>query len=1266
MASVLEVHLADHPLDLIEPLIGRLRDRVDDPLTPDQQHPFTRDLVVVPSLGVRRWLQRRLSHELGSTGRNDGVVANITFPFPGTLRWTILRAAATAESGETGGPAAVEDDPWHVDRLVWSVLEVLQSPPDGLDERLFSTAGTSLAARAQSIASLFDSYDVHRSGMVQAWIRRSDDGPPGGSIPGDQAWQPELFRRVHAVIERRHGVGLLPSQRLAAALAAVRTGELRVAGSGDEVLPSRLSVFGQSIWGGDTGPVLTALAQQCHITAFVPSPSAATSLRLAAATTFRAPADSLTWSFPRVIPGADRAGDGTPSDAGAPALAWTGVEPLDPVVDHPLLVSWGRRPLETALLLGSGGVEPLLVAPGRGSGPHPVSGSGQGAPPRSVLGSLQSGIRSGRAGRDVAPGSVVPDRTFQVHGAPGRTRQVEVLRDVICDLLEHGLDRGDGVRVQIDESDIAVVCHQLDEFAPLIGSVWGPPATGRYAPASDDADAVTPTLRYSLVDRTARQSNPVLDGLTALLDLVGGRMERSEVLDLLSMQAVANRFDLGPGERELLGNWVDGAGVRWGLDGEHRHRVADLPEEFELGTWAAGLRQLVAGVASGETLRLAAVPGSAAAPADEFDLALGSTAITTVPDGQLQAATRVVEAVCSLAAVVERLSAAGNLPVSEWRTLVTDCAEQLLAPDRFADWQMLRVDELLRGLEEASCGPAGPGSDDGPRAEIEITLGDLRRLVTSSAGRSAVRADLGIGSIAIARPSQLAGVPYRVVCVLGLDAGALPVGGRSGDDLALTSPLVGDRDVRSEARAELLAALTTATEAVVVSFTSHDIRTGADVPRSAVLDELLEAVGAAGVDPDQLVRIHSRQPYDPVNFPAETVRSADEAAPSRSFDVRAQRAAEVVRGRSTGESTGAGDGPFVAAPLEWELPGSLRLEELHRFYESPTERFLRDRLAVSLPGSGGSSGTSAAELPLALQALDEATFGRALLGAAAAAGSFDALRYDDVERPTALVQRAVELTAAQGALPPPAVAAPEVHRIAEEVASLAEVALAAGHRPGPSTSVQVDIAVPVPGAASGECQLVGVIRNCVQPGPDGAPGREVVEFVRPGPSRLLAAAIDLLVLTVQDPDTPWRSLLVTRGLKGASPEVHSLTVIGSSASDRRDAAVGALGSILEQYVRGQRLPLLWFPTTSAAFAWGAGDQDRRKAAAKAWGDPAASYEHSKGESALPVTQLLFGVLDFDDLLAAGDPGSRFVDEVDRSWGALQSVVRGLPGAGGGS
>jgi len=785
---------------------------------------------------------------------------------------------------------------------------------------------------------------------------------------------------------------------------------------------------------------------------------------------------------------------------------------------------------------------------------------------------------------------------------------------------------------------------------------------------ADGDEAFTPTLRYSLVDRTARQSNPVLDGLMALLDLVGGRMERSEVLDLLSMQAVSNRFDLGPDERELLSNWVDEAGVRWGLDGAHRHRLAALPEDFDLGTWAAGLRQLAAGVASGETLRLAVVPGSAAAPADEFDLALGTTAITTVSDGQVQAATRVIDAVCSLAAVVERLSSAGNLPVSEWRTLVTDCAEQLLAADRFADWQILKVDELLRGLEEASGGPTGSGSDDGSRTEIEISLGDVRRLIGSSAQRTTVRADLGIGSIAIARPSQLAGVPYRVVCVLGLDAGALPVGGRSGDDLALTSPLVGDRDVRSEARAELLAALTTATDAVVVSFTSHDIRTGADVPRSAVLDELLEALAAAGVDPDRLVQIHSRQPYDPVNFPAEGTPSPDDpaASPRRSYDVQAQRAAAVVRNRRDGEPSETDDGPFVAAPLDWELGGSLQLEDLHRFYESPPERFLRDRLAVSLPGSGGSSGTSAAELPLALEALGEALFGRALLGAAVAAGSFDALRYDDVDRPPDLVQRVVELTAAQGALPPPAVAAPEVHRIAEEVASLAEAALAAGHQPRPSTSVQIDVAVPVPGAAGGGCQLVGVIRNCVPPSPDGVPGREVVEFVRPGPSRLLAAAIDLLVLTVEDPDTSWRSLLVTRGAKGASRETHSLAVIGSSASERRDAAVGALGSILEQYIRGQRLPLLWFPQTSAAYAWGSDDQRRRQDASKKWGNPSATNPFTVGESLLPVNQLLFGVLDFDDLLAAGDPGSRFVDEVDRSWGALQAVIRGLPGSGGGS
>jgi exodeoxyribonuclease V gamma subunit len=848
---------------------------------------------------------------------------------------------------------------------------------------------------------------------------------------------------------------------------------------------------------------------------------------------------------------------------------------------------------------------------------------------------------------------------------------VEVLRDVICDLLEHGIDRGDGSVEQLVEADIAVVCHQLDEFAPIIGSVWGPPAPGPFVPASPGEEATTPTLRYSIVDRAPRESNPVLDGLASLLELVGGRMERSAVVGFLGLPSVGNRFGLGSEERELLSSWVDQAGVRWGLDGAHRSRSVGFPEDFDASTWAAGLRQLAAGIASGEPLRLADVPGTTEAPADQFDLALGTTAITTVPDSQLQAAARILDAVCALADVVEELSAERTRTVAAWRDVLVDCADRLFAPERFADWQALQVDRVLGDLVTASgTDRRTDGLDGGTRRalhELDITLGDLRRLLGPSFHGSRVRADLGIGAIAVARPSQLVAVPYRVVCVLGLDAGALPVGGRSGDDLGAEFPLVGDRDVRSEARAELLSAITTTTHSFVVTFTSHDIRTNASVPRSAVLDELVEAVEALGVDPETLVRYHPRQAYDPANFPPHA--QGDPTPGFRSFAAEAERAARVVHDRRTGDFGGSHGSLFVAEPLGWDRPESIQLEELRRFYRSPAARFLRNRLAVAMGSDDGGSNEAGDELKLELGGLDSAAFGRALFDAAVRAGTPEQLRYEQPDHPTEMVQRAVDLSMARGELPVAPVAAIEVHRVASEVADLIDAAVGAGFSLGPTNAVQIDVDVPVIGAGDGpsSSQLVGVVAQCSPAGGADPPGPVAIEFSRPKRSRLFQRSLDLLVMTAQDPSVPWRSLQVTRGAKpksgGASPPVVTvMTVRGADPEARRSVALEALGSIVEQFTDGHRAPLVWFPETTAAFALEG--EGAYKAAAGEWGDPSDSGEYGTGECQDPVAVTLFGELTFDELLELDAAGSRFADEVERSWGAVLGAVDGLVGDGG--
>jgi exodeoxyribonuclease V gamma subunit len=1180
--GVLQVHLADHPLDLLPLLVDGLSEPTDDV--------FAADWVVVPSLGVRAWLSRELSERLGATGEggHDGVAANIRFPFPGSLRWTVLGAASGS---------ADDVDPWQEERLVWSVLEVLRDPPAGLDKRLVDAeSGVALAARAQAVATLFDTYNVHRPAMVGAWVDGRDVDASGAPLADPDLWQPELFRLVHDRIRSRFGVDDLPSVRLERALEAVRSGDAEARAALREQVPDRLFVFGQSIWSGETGPVLTALAVDRGVQAFVPSPSAAVSFRLAAASPALAGGTSLSWSSPR-----------------APLVG----------VEHPLLASWGVRPLETALLLGAGGVEPTVVA-----------GDGRGET-SSLLGRVQSELRSGEPG---APEPAGLDRSLQIHGAPGRTRQVEVLRDVILDLLDRGAVDGS----PLVEADIAVVCHRLDEFAPLIGAVWGPSSDAPHVAGTAD----TPTLRYSLIDRSARTVNPVLDALAALLDVVPGRMDRDAVRDLLSMRAVRERFGLGTDDLDLLDDWVEGAGIRWGLDGRHREQGWNLPSSYEVHTWATGIGQLAAGVAGGEPLRLAPLPGTDDPPVGEFDLSVGAAAIAAVADGRIEGATRLVDALCSLVEVRELLVGEDDRPIDEWVRVLRATADRFLATERFADWQRLTLDRSLEKLVESS------GTDGSP-SDARLGLSDLRRLLGPVLQGSPSRTKLGVGGISIARPSQLAGVPYRVVCVLGLDGDALPVGGRSGDDIGARSPLVGDRDVRTEARAELLSVLTSATDAVVVTFASHDVRTNAEVPRAAVLDELLDAVGeVAGVTADDLVVLHPRQAFDPANFVDDAV-----ARRPQSFDARAARAASVLAAREVAEEGAVRNAPvtgvLVPAPLDVLVPAAVELEDLRRFHRSPVERFLRTVLAVSAPRRSSSGVSDAAELPLAMSRLDESELGRRLVDVARVAGTADVLRSEDPATLSPTVEQVVESFRARGVLPPPALASSSVISVAEAAAGVYEAVAGSGYLGGALHDIQIDVDL--------EGRWVsGVVQGCTLAGGDDEPGPVVVRYTRPKGHLRLATCLDLLALTAQHPDVRWRALLVTRPTsdvekKGvAAAEVSTYRVRGESADERRTSAVAALGVLLEQYDRGHRSPLPLFPETSSAY-----QLRGRKEAAKIWGDPRSSWTKEWSESLDPANQLAFGERDFGELMALRAAGTSFEDEADSTWGTLAAVIDGL-------
>ena len=525
---MLLVHRSERADRLVEILGDVLAEPVADPMVGE--------VVAVPTRGVERWLSQRLSHRLGAgEGREDGVCANLAFPFPGALI-----AAATASA--CGLDA--EDDPWLPERSVWPLLELvdahvedplLQPLVDHLRAVSPAADGGRLRrfATVRHLADLYDHYGVHRPELIRAWLA----GDPAGG------WQAELWRLLRA----RIGVPS-PAERL-------RTASDRIARDPALVdLPPRVSLFGLTRLPASYLQVLEAVAAGRDVHLFLLHPSAALWDKVA----------RQAGGLPR--PPA-RADDPT---AASPA--------------HPLLRSWGRDAREMQL---------VLAAHGATAGVHrPVLDDRA-----TLLGGIQADIRADRpppgpalvGGPDVRPLLQPGDDSLRIHSCHGRFRQVEVLRDAVLHLLTSD--------PTLEPRDIVVMCPDIEAFAPIVHAVFDEPSPGEEAVptgTAQDAGGRHP-LRVRLADRSLRQTNPLLAVAAHLLELAGGRFTASEVLDLVSREPVRRRFGVDDDDLSQIERWVLDMGVRWGLDAEHRSRWK-LPG-LDANSWSAGLDRLLLGVA---------------------------------------------------------------------------------------------------------------------------------------------------------------------------------------------------------------------------------------------------------------------------------------------------------------------------------------------------------------------------------------------------------------------------------------------------------------------------------------------------------------------------------------------------------------------------------------------------------------------------------------------------------------------------------------------
>lgn len=468
---------------------------------------------------------------------------------------------------------------------------------------------------------------------------------------------------------------------------------------------------------------------------------------------------------------------------------------------HPLLASCGAQSRDLQTALRTHAADAVHQS-------HPV-----GTAAETSLQRLQVDLRNGHSPK-TPHGSCAS--TIEVHQCHGDSRQAGVLRQVLLRVFDED--------PTLQPRDVLVMTPDVERFAPLVDAAFEDGVDVFSSKTQDKG--LLPKLPYRIADRWIRSENPVAEALLAILAQAETRLKATEVMALLRLPAIHERFGLTADDLEDVRVMVKDAGIRWGADAAHRAREGQ--PEVNLYTWRFGLDRLLL--------------GSAMAGAESEAMGVQAT-------GETEGGTR-RRLLGALAGFADELLALTDSLVdgrtaAQWRAALLEVLSKMVLPR--AGWML---EEVRAGLDALADLAAGAGFD-GPieRAAVRTLL--QGRFMVSDLGRFLD------GGITVSQMVPMRSIPFRVVVMLGMDHDAFPrKDSRPGFDLMLDkdSARMGDRNNRIDDRALFLEAILSATDRLVVLYTAVDPTDGKKRPPCVPVGELLDVLQADFVDPLPVVR----------------------------------------------------------------------------------------------------------------------------------------------------------------------------------------------------------------------------------------------------------------------------------------------------------------------------------------------------------------------------------------------------------------------------
>ncbi|WP_158291750.1 exodeoxyribonuclease V subunit gamma [Lampropedia puyangensis] len=861
-----------------------------------QQHPLQvleQEVFLVQSNGMAEWLKMVLAQELG-------ISASIQVELPGRFAWRMYRQILGADQVPFQTPLDKQEMLWQLMRLL---PEIFASDSHTLPvwQPLLHIVGSSNVVAQQNgqrsestyqlalrIADLLDQYQVYRPDWLQDWAQGHDvlarfsphqlSQPNQGEhqpLPAEALWQPTLWRLLLASQSPAQASAIRPQLHLRA-LQALQQGQPVAA------LPRRVCLFGMSHVALPILELLSHMAHHSQVLLAIPNPC------------------QEYWSdaldgrelFARMRKQQHRqAQQGRKNHA--ETIANT---PLHSMHAHanPLLSMWGRQVRDFIRLLEHYEEHVATHAELRRVDFFDVQ-----TPQPNLLQQVQQHIRElTPLSEPISTHIPSEDRSICFQCTHSPVREVEALHDHLLDLMRPSqTTEAPHASPPVTPREVVVMVPDIHQYAPLIEAIFGQygPQDSRHIP-------------FDIADLDAQSSSTLVQAMDWLAHLPEQRASLAQLADLLRVPSVAARIGLDEDGVAQLHAWMQGSGIRWGVDAAHREQLGIHAMGAQNTAWF-GLQRMLLAFASdapwNETEPYEEVGGLAAAYVGALAYLVGQ--LQHWQDTLSQPATPI-----EWAARWRAMLAAFFKPVDD-----ADQAALKLLDAALQHW--------LDATEQANYA-----------ATVPLSVARHAWLSNLQAPQSQQR--FHAGGVTFCTLLPMRAIPFRIVCLLGMNEGVYPRRATPNEmDLMRLPGLLraGDRSRAQDDRQLMLEALLSAREQLLISWVGRSVRDNTERPPSLLVAQLRDYLSQRW-NPALVEERTTEHPLQPFNIRYFTEPTA--TSPLHTW-------AEEWRPKPAGSTLAATqDNPPTTARQTDDTPRIWTVSELAEVWRNPVQKWFTTRL----------------------------------------------------------------------------------------------------------------------------------------------------------------------------------------------------------------------------------------------------------------------------------------------------------------------------------